>query len=167
MHDELTKNLEEFILHGGIYGNIENQVAVNKAKSGGKSSGLAKKIFLSYDQLKFIYPVLQKHKWLTPFFEVVRWFRIVFRGRSKILAKELKANKKITFFLIIFFLLGILTGIFTAIRYAKGQSLIAFNDFSLSQYLAGDLGTSDLFFNRLISNTIVTIIITIMIIIIK
>lgn len=95
-HDDLTKTLEEFILHGGIYGNIENQVAVNKAKTDGKSSGLAKKIFLPYDQLKFTYPVLQKHKWLTPFFEVVRWFRIVFKGRSKILAKELKANKKIT-----------------------------------------------------------------------
>ena len=95
-HDEITKTLEEFILHGGIYGNIENQVAVNKAKSGGKSSGLFKKIFLPYNQLKFIYPVLEKHKWLTPFFEVVRWFRIIFRGRSKILVKELKANKNIT-----------------------------------------------------------------------
>lgn len=72
-----------------------------------------------------------------------------------------KANKKTTFFLIIFLLLGILTGIFTAIRYAKGASLIAFNDFSLSQYLAGDLGTFGLFFNRLFSNTIVTIIICI------
>ncbi len=95
-HDELTKNLEEFILHGGVYGNIENQVAVNKAKTDGKSSGLKKKIFLPYDQLKFTYPILEKHKWLTPFFEVVRWFRIVFKGRAKILKKELKANKKIT-----------------------------------------------------------------------
>ena len=96
LHNDLTKTLEEFILHGGVYGNIENQVAVNKAKTDGKSSGLAKKIFLPHEQLKFTYPVLQKHKWLTPLFEVVRWFRIVFKGRSKILAKELKANKKIT-----------------------------------------------------------------------
>ena len=66
-----------------------------------------------------------------------------------------KSNRKTTFFLIIFLLLGLLTGIFTAIRYAKGASLISFNDFSLSQYLSGDLGTSDLFFNRLFSNTLV------------
>lgn len=72
-----------------------------------------------------------------------------------------KSNRKTTFFLIIFLLLGLLTGIFTAIRYAKGSSLIAFNDFSLSQYLAGDLGTSDLFFSRLFSNTIVAVIICI------
>ncbi len=94
-HDDTTLALEEYILNGGIYGTIENQVAVNKAKTDGKSSGLFKKVFLPYKQLKFIYPILEKHKWLTPFYEVVRWFRIVFRGRAKILAKELKANKKV------------------------------------------------------------------------
>ena len=95
-HTELTSNLEEYVLNGGIYGNIENQVAVSKAKTGGKSSGLLSKIFLPYSQLKFTYPVLQKHKWLTPLFEVFRWFRIIFKGRSKILAKQLKANKTVT-----------------------------------------------------------------------
>lgn len=70
-----------------------------------------------------------------------------------------KENKKTTLFLIVFVLIGILTGIFTAIRYARGASLIAFDDFSLSQYLAGDLGTSDLFFSRLFSTTVFSIII--------
>ena len=70
-----------------------------------------------------------------------------------------KENKKTTFFLVIFVLLGLLTGIFTAIKYSRGASLIAFDDFSLAQYLAGDLGTSDLFFSRLFSSTIFTLIV--------
>ena len=95
-HTDLTCNLEEYILHGGIYGNFENQIAVSKAKTGGKSSGILSKIFLPYDQLKFTYPVLQKHKWLTPLFEVVRWFRLIFKGRGKILTKQIKANKAVS-----------------------------------------------------------------------
>ena len=59
-------------------------------------NGILKKIFLPYSQLKYAYPVLQKHKWLTPLFEVVRWFRIIFKGRAKILSKQLKANKQIS-----------------------------------------------------------------------
>lgn len=92
----LSLDFEEFILHGGIYGNFENQIAVSKAKSDGKDSGILKKIFLPYSQLKYAYPVLQKHKWLTPIFEVVRWFRIIFKGRAKILSKQIKANKQVT-----------------------------------------------------------------------
>lgn len=70
-----------------------------------------------------------------------------------------KENKKTTFFLVIFILLGILTGIFTAIRYSRGASLICFNDFSISQYLSGDLGTLDLFLSRLFSTSICCVIV--------
>ena len=95
-HNDATKLLEEYVLYGGIYGNFENQIAVSKAKSDGKESGLFKKIFLPYEQIKYVYPILQKHKWLTPFFEVVRWFRLVFKGRIKILTKQINANKTVT-----------------------------------------------------------------------
>ena len=70
-----------------------------------------------------------------------------------------KENKKTTLFLVLFCLIGLLTGIFTAIKYANGASLINFNDFSLSQYLSGELGTKELFFSRLFSNSITIIII--------
>ena len=75
------------------------------------------------------------------------------------LVDTISQNKKTTFFLIIFALIGFLTGIFTAIRYGNGESLVCFNDFSLSQYLSGELGTRDLFLSRLFSTTICTLII--------
>lgn len=85
-----------------------------------------------------------------------KWSGIKFK-----LIEIFKENKKTTFFLIIFITLGILTGIFTAIRYARGANLVCFNDFSLSQYLSGDLGTLDLFFSRLFSTSICCVVILI------
>ena len=70
----------------------------------------------------------------------------------------LREHKKTTLFLLIFGLIGLLTGIFTAIRYARGSSLICFNDFSLSQYLSGELGSTDLFLSRLFSSSVVVVI---------
>lgn len=81
-----------------------------------------------------------------------------FGGLKYKLFDTFKENKKTTLFLIIFCLIGLLTGIFTAIRYSNGASLINFNDFSLSQYLSGELGTSDLFFSRLLSTSVVVVI---------
>jgi hypothetical protein len=55
--------------------------------------------------------------------------------------------------------IGIFTGIFAAIKYSQGFNLINFNDFSLSSYLSGDLGTNDLFYSRLFSTTVVSLIV--------
>ena len=62
-----------------------------------------------------------------------------FGGLKYKLFDTFKENKKTTLFLIIFCLIGLLTGIFTAIRYSNGASLINFNDFSLSQYLSNKI----------------------------
>lgn len=82
-----------------------------------------------------------------------------FNGLKYKITDVFRENKKSTLFYILFCLIGLLTGIFTAIKYANGASLINFNDFSLSQYLAGELGSKDLFFSRLISSTVITVII--------
>ena len=95
-HDELTMMMEEFILGGGVYGTIENKVVLQQSKKGGKGKYAKSRIFLPYDQLKHSYPVLQKHKWLTPIFEVVRWFRILFKGRAKSSLHELKTNVSVS-----------------------------------------------------------------------
>lgn len=76
-YTEALSKMEKFIVTGGSYGSAENQVAVKQAKAGGKSS-IISKVFLSYDVIKYQYPILQKHKWLLPFYEVKRWFRLVF-----------------------------------------------------------------------------------------
>ncbi|MGN0748246.1 MAG: hypothetical protein ACI4L1_00990 [Christensenellales bacterium] len=70
----------------------------------------------------------------------------------------IREHKKTTLFLIVFCLIGLLTGIFTAIRYSKGGSLICFNDFCLCKFISGELGSSELFLSRLFSSSVVIII---------
>ena len=91
--DALLENMEDYILKAGVYGNTENKVAVaqNRGK-GGKLGYLFRRIFIPYDDLKYYYPVLQKHKWLLPVMEVRRWFRLVFCGGFKKSVKELKTG---------------------------------------------------------------------------
>ncbi len=95
-HTEITRQMEQYILLGGVYGTNENRVAVQQQKEGGRLKYAISRIFMSYDNLKFQYPILQKHRWLTPIMEVRRWFKLVFCGRIKNSVSELKHNNNIS-----------------------------------------------------------------------
>lgn len=95
-HTEVTKEIERYILRGGVYGTRENSVAVQQQKRGGKLRYALSRIFLPYRSLKFQYPVLQKHRWLLPFMEVRRWFTLVFGGKLKSSVHELQCNSQIS-----------------------------------------------------------------------
>jgi hypothetical protein len=95
-HDFVTKQMEDYILRGGVYGNSENRIMVQQQKKGGRMKYAFSKIFLPYDVIKFHYPVLEKHRWLTPFMEVRRWFKLIFCGHLKRSTKELKYNSSIS-----------------------------------------------------------------------
>ncbi len=91
-HTELTYKMESFIFGGGVYGTMTNRVILEQAQSGGRVKNLIYRLFLPYGILKQRYPVLDKHKWLTPVFWVVRWFDTLRKGRLKTSARELRAN---------------------------------------------------------------------------
>ncbi len=95
-HDELSARLEDFILCGGVYGTRENKVAVMRTKRGSKFRYLMSRIFLSYDVIKYQYPILFKHKWLLPVANIRRWFRLIFCGKAKLSVYELKKNNEIS-----------------------------------------------------------------------
>lgn len=95
-HTEITRQMEEYILRGGVYGTSENRIAVQQQKRGGKVKYALSKIFIPYDVIKFHYPVLQKHKWLTPVMEVRRWGKLIFCGHLKRSVKELRYNNSIS-----------------------------------------------------------------------
>lgn len=88
--DPLCLSMQAFILSGGVYGSIENHVAAQKDKKGGGFRYLLSRAFLPYDRLKLQYPVLVKHKWLTPVMQVRRWVSSILRGRGKRLAQEVR-----------------------------------------------------------------------------
>lgn len=89
-HSELSLELEKFILSGGVYGVAENKFAIMKTK-GNKKSYLMSRIFVPYNVLKNKYPVLKKHKWLTPLYQLKRWFSLLFAGKFKKAKKEIKS----------------------------------------------------------------------------
>lgn len=95
-HTEITREMEEYILRGGVYGTTTNRVAVQQQKQGGKLKYALSKIFIPYDIIKFHYPILQKHRWLTPIMEVRRWGKLIFCGHLKRTVKELKYNNTIS-----------------------------------------------------------------------
>ena len=95
-HTDITRQMEKYLLKGGVYGTMQNRVAMQQAKSGGKFKYALSRIWLPYDTIKFHYPVLQKHKWLLPFCEIKRWFKLLFKGGVKRSVGELSANSSIT-----------------------------------------------------------------------
>ena len=95
-YDFISGEIEEYILSGGVFGTEENRVMLQQSKSGGKFRYAMSRIFLPYERLKYHYPILKKHKWLTPFMEVRRWFKLIFRGGVKRSVNELKTNSGIT-----------------------------------------------------------------------
>lgn len=95
-YDYISQQMEDYILRGGVYGTSENRITVQQQKKGGRIKYALSKIFIPYDVIKFHYPILQKHKWLTPFMEVRRWFKLIFCGHAKRTLNELKYNQTIS-----------------------------------------------------------------------
>lgn len=93
---ELTGEMADYILTGGVYGNTESGIANKRVKKGGKISYVLSRVFLTYDIIKMQYPILQKHRWLTPVMQVRRWFRLLFKGRLKKSLHELNVNTSIS-----------------------------------------------------------------------
>ena len=94
-HTAITKQMEQYIVNGGVYGSLKNRVKIQGQKEGGKWKYVFFRIFLPYEHLKLEYPCLIKNKWLTPIVQLRRWFRIVFGGRIKHAAKEIKYSVNI------------------------------------------------------------------------
>ncbi len=90
--DETLQKLQDYILSGGVYGTSENRVALNQQRKGGRLGYLFSRMFIPYSKLKRYYPVLEKHRWLTPFMQVRRWFMLFDPQVANMAKNELSAN---------------------------------------------------------------------------
>jgi len=75
-HNEVTEQMEKFILNGGVYGTADNLAMVKAAKGEGKLRSFLKLMFLSRNNLEVIYPNLRRYPRLFYLYQVKRWFRI-------------------------------------------------------------------------------------------
>lgn len=94
--DDATENFANFIIRSGIYGTMKSRVAIQQLYKGGKIKYALSRAFLPYGELVIYYPSLENKRWLTPVFEVARWFNILFTGGAKHSVKELELNSNIT-----------------------------------------------------------------------
>lgn len=95
-YTDTVKQMEDYVLHGGVYGTLQNKVLLQQQQKNGKFAYMMHRIFLPYDKLKLLYPIIIKRCWLTPFVQVHRWFKIVFGGRAKRSIRELSYNSNIS-----------------------------------------------------------------------
>ncbi len=73
--DDVLTTLESFVLKGGSFGTVSNRAALSNVKN--KQNGLSNSpIVWSYDVLKNKYPILQKHKWLLPLYQLLRFGKV-------------------------------------------------------------------------------------------
>lgn len=82
----------DFILSLGTFGSRENLVAVRQSKRGGRFKYLLHRAFMPYDMLTVNYPTLKGRKYLTPLYEMRRWFDIISGGRASKAGKEIGAS---------------------------------------------------------------------------
>lgn len=73
---------ERFIIEGGTFGTREQKARLGSGIKGSKTKYLASRALVSRDFLKLSYPILGKYPVLTPIYEVVRWFRLVFKDKT-------------------------------------------------------------------------------------
>ena len=93
--DELLIEMQNFILHGGVYGSSDNRVALQQKKKGGRFGYLLSRVFIPYTKLKRYYPVLEKHRWLIPLMQIRRWFMLLDPNVAKMAKQEITINSSI------------------------------------------------------------------------
>ena len=92
--DELTNELGEYILTGGVYGTFETKIAMQQSLKKNKISYFLSRLFLPYRQMKFKYPKLQKCPILYPYYTVKRWFLIFRKDTKNRAVKELNQARR-------------------------------------------------------------------------
>ena len=75
--DPVSERLQNFLLHGGVYGSTNNYIALRKSKESGWLKYLCIRVFAPYAKLKTYYPILDKHRWLMPVMQIRRWLRLL------------------------------------------------------------------------------------------
>lgn len=95
-HNAVTQEMENYILQGGVYGSLEQKLAMSQNKKGGKLGHLFSKIFLSYKAMEVYDPSLKKYPIFFPFYQVRRWFRIIFCGGRRNAMNEIRINQNLS-----------------------------------------------------------------------
>lgn len=87
--EKLVLDVEKYVLLGGAYGTLAQNAASGRVKKGGRLKYFWSRIFMPYKSLAILYPIIKKHKVLTPFCQIARWFSVLFKRKR--IANEIKS----------------------------------------------------------------------------
>lgn len=93
VHTEITREMETYIVSSGVYGTMQNSISSSIIRRGGKKGHILNLIIKPYDDLKIPYPIIEKYRFLTPVFEIVRLFDKVANGKTKTALESIKNTK--------------------------------------------------------------------------
>ena len=93
--NELSLQMQNFILNGGVYGSSDNRVALQQKKKGGRLGYILSRVFIPYAKLKRYYPILEKYRLLTTVMQIRRWFMLLKPDVARIAKREMEINSNI------------------------------------------------------------------------
>ena len=88
-HDELSQSFEDLVLSGGVFGSKHLKIVSNKRSDSGKKY-ISGRIFKSSEELKNYYPKCRKYPILVPYYQVVRWTKVLDANKTKEYISEFK-----------------------------------------------------------------------------
>ena len=91
-HTPRSAALSSFVLTGGVYGAVENRVAVSRGKGKGRLAYLLSRLLPSYRFMIFRYPILRRLPILLPFLYVVRILSPLWSGRRRQILREARVS---------------------------------------------------------------------------
>ncbi len=85
----MDMRVQRFVLSGGLYGTLENNVVIKQTGGQGKTAAIFARLFPAYNEMVYMFPSLKTKKWLLPFCYIIRFFKVIFRGRFGYAMREL------------------------------------------------------------------------------
>ena len=95
-HTEITKQMENYVLTGGVYGTVKNAAIVKAGKGKSKAKTFFELMFLPRRNLEVLYPNLKKHRWMYPLYQVKRWFKIFNKKSRQNVKSQIAARNSVT-----------------------------------------------------------------------
>ena len=77
-----------YLLDGGVYGSLENAVAVSSAEKGGAARYFWRRLFLPYREMVIGYPILKRAPVLLPFCWMLRLVKTALGGKARRVLRE-------------------------------------------------------------------------------
>ncbi|MBO5339800.1 MAG: nucleotidyltransferase family protein [Oscillospiraceae bacterium] len=94
-HNSMTKQMENYILTGGVYGNTANSAVVKAARGESKIRSFMKLMFLPRANMEVLYPNLKKHPALFPFYQIKRWCRVLQKDKRRKMQRLVTARNSV------------------------------------------------------------------------